>query len=164
MPNPWVRMIHKLFLLGAERNGVIRLVCRRARVKCVAAQYIKSIHVCIWAIIFEIRIILNARGHTGFDVVVYSCTTIWVVVWVGREACSAGAIAPGRESRRVVRFLERYGTVRAKVNTTLGDTAVCAIVDAHRHVEAVSERNLVIIGLIGTLTQYKLSSGNWRLS
>ena len=32
-------------------------------------------------------------------------------------------------------------TVRAKVNTTLGDAAVCVIVDPYRHVEAVNERN-----------------------
>jgi hypothetical protein len=32
-------------------------------------------------------------------------------------------------------------TILAKVNTTLGDVAVCVIVDAHGQVEAANERN-----------------------
>jgi len=133
-------MIHKLILFGAECNGVIRLGSRGALGKWISTP-IKSIHEGIWAIRFEIRIVLNARGHTGLGVAVFSCTTIWVIVRVEREACSAGTIAPARESRRLERFLEWSGTLCAKVNTALGDFAVCIIVNAHRQVEAIHEQN-----------------------
>jgi len=157
-------MINQSILFGTERNGVIRLRCLGAYERWVTLHRIKGIHVCIWAIRFEIIIILNARGQTDCGAVVCSCTTIWVIVRVGRETCSAGTIAPGRESSRLVSFLELYGTVRAKVNATLGDTAICIIVDAHRHIEAVNKRNLVIIRYTGIRGQSKLSDSNWRLS
>ncbi|SRR6266702_402741 len=108
----------------------------------------------------EVRIILNARGRTGCRGVVTSCATIWGVVRVGREACGAGTLAPHREPSRVVWSFEWRGafkrvsnkverkdifigrlTVRAKVNTTQRNAAAVVIVDAHRQVVAIHERN-----------------------
>jgi len=98
--------------------------------------------------------------------VVYSRTTVWVIVRVGREACSAGTLAPAREPSRVESFFEWCGAVGTKVNTTPGESAFSAIVvvDDHRYIEAVNERNIVIIKCIVIRAQFKFSNGNWRLS